>query len=82
MQARQTEALRWACQAMAWLCQGMQLQGRFRRHPAQYNALGHRYEQRFSFLQRNGSPEAIHYEHLMHDMNDCGPWQLVSSCSH
>lgn len=70
-QAGQSEALRWACQAVAWLAQGMQLQGGFRRHPARYNHLVHRYEQRFAFLQRHGSPGAIPYEHLMHDMDQC-----------
>ena len=71
VQAVQSEALRWACQAVAWLSQGLQLQGSHRSHPARYNALGHRFEQRFAFLQRHASPEAIPYEHLMHDMNEC-----------
>ena len=71
LQAGQSEALRWACQAVAWLAQGMQLQGGFRRHPARYNHLVHRYEQRFAFLQRHGSPGSIPYEHLMHDMDQC-----------
>ena len=76
LQMNQAEALRWACQAVAWLAQGMQLQGGFRQHPGRYNALEHRYEQRFAFLQRCGSPEAIPYHQLMADMVRCAPQAL------